>query len=749
MKTYVKVILLSFFLVVLFFMTMEKTQAQAMDNTPLNNQQDILKKILNSVGFDKKDLGYKPAGYWNRFPLDIPYKLTSFNALFAEPLKLYDYTEVMGNTVALYLNPTYADSAHDGLYKLVYNLGVDKKLGGFRSYSANLLPAPQSEHPLAVAIERLYALANRQTEFYTFGSKADGPDYKKEIIEKTKNLPDTVRTILAELVVNLTDAIKWRNLAFRRCDPRNMEKAFNIRDLANTQTDGMIYYPELDDLAKNIDFPSLHYAALKVAAAAERAEWLLKPFVKSIPADFEMEFETPFGKIGIFSPVYKRDKLPVPKTMVTTRAPIPGWMEYDATNTLLIIDFGRNMIYQGTAGATASLQNPVSVVIDLGGDDYYGYERKTYPPSAGVGILGIGLVLDSQGDDHYNGGTFAQGAGLLGVGVLLDREGNDKYKARLSAQGCGYFGIGLCFDGQGDDHYYIYGDGQGMGGVGGGIGVCASFSGDDKYTAEPYASVYNRGDYHSKQKINANSAQGAGFGRRGDGSDGHSWAGGLGAIIDIHGNDHYYSGNWTLGVGYWFGTGIALDRDGDDYYQSCYFTQGSGAHYCNGILLDEGGDDRHELYETAGAGLGFGWDFTNAFLINIGGNDTYRAKMISMGLAQIRSDAFLIDIGGDDKYYLGQNTPGLGEATYRKDYRKPSLLTPYYYYTKSFGGFIDIGGRDSYYEFKDRNETPHPVAKNNFLWFQPSKTDSTFGANNYGVGIDIEKGTIPEFFKWK
>lgn len=208
------------------------------------------------------------------------------------------------------------------------------------------------------------------------------------------------------------------------------------------------------------------------------------------------------------------------------------------------------------------------------------------------------------------------------------------------------------------------------------------------------------------------------------------------------------SGNWSLGVGYWFGTGIAVDRNGNDIYESCYFTQGSGAHFSNGILLDEGGDDKHELFETAGAALGFGWDYTNALLINKGGNDSYRAKMISMGLAQIRSCAFLIDIGGDDSYMLGDGTPGLGEATWRKDYDMPSNLTPYYSYAKSFGGFIDIGGNDTYKAFNEKGESAHPRAKNNSLWFAPSKPDSTFGANNFGVGIDVETGTIPEFFKW-
>ncbi len=728
-------------LIVLLFATLAVTGAQS--------QTDILGQILSEAGFSRDDLGYRPMGYWNRFPLDTPYRLTSFDALFAEPLKLYDYAATMTNTVELHLDPAYADSSDDGLYKLTYNLGVDKKLGGFRSYSANLLPAPESDEPLLDAIEDLYALSDRKLEFYTFGQRATWPDIKSDVLAKTKDLPDTVETIVAELIVNLTDAIKWRNTALRNCDREDLESAISIRDLASTQGDGMVYYPELDDIAADIDYPSMHYAALKTVAAAEKAERALLPFADDIPADFALEINTPFGRIAMFSPVYRTERIPPPEMFGQVRASISGWFEYDATNTLLLIDFGRKMVYQGTPGAAATLGTPVSVVIDLDGDDYYGYDRNEYAPSTGVGLLGIGVVIDSRGDDEYNGSVYAQGAGLFGVGVLLDRAGDDKYRAELSAQGCGYFGIGLCFDGTGDDDYYLYGDGQGMGGIGGGIGVCASYSGNDKYTAEPFSERFNRGDYHSENKINGNNAQGAGFGRRGDGSDGHAWAGGLGAILDIHGDDHYYSGNWTLGVGYWFATGIAVDRTGDDLYESCYFTQGSGAHFCNGILLDEAGNDKHELYETAGAALGFGWDFTNAFLINKGGDDSYRAKMISMGLAQIRSTAFLIDIGGDDIYYLGEGTPGLGEASYRDGYGKPGKLTTYYSYANSFGGFIDIGGEDRYLSVKNGDESPHPTAANNTTWFQPAKTDSLYGHDNYGVGIDTEEGTVPELFKWE
>ena len=316
-----------------------------------DSNENMLDKILTEVGFSTADLGYQPKGYWNRFPLDVPYRLTSFDALFAEPLKLYDYSAVMANTVELYLDPIYADSNSDGLYKLVYNLGVDKKLGGFRSYSANLLEAPISATPLLDAVTKLYAMAGEPEAYMTFGSKAEYPPYKRIISEKIEALPDSAEIAIAKLIVNLGEAIRWRNLAFRNCELEDMAMAFNIRDLADTQNDGTKYYPELDDIASTVDYSSLHYAALKVAAAVEDAEQTLKKYKKEIPAEFELIFETPYGSVAILSPVYKKDKLPPPKSMAKTVAPVPGWYQYDATNSLLVLDFGRNIIYHGYAGS--------------------------------------------------------------------------------------------------------------------------------------------------------------------------------------------------------------------------------------------------------------------------------------------------------------------------------------------------------------------------------------------------------------
>lgn len=700
-------------------------------------ETDLLEQTLREHGYTIDDLGYQPKGYWNRFPYNPPHRLPSFDDLFAEPLKLYDFGRVMSNTVEIYLNPKFADTANTGLYQLTYNLGVDKKLPGFRSYSANLAEA-KGDEPILDAIRHIHLLAGQDTEYRTFGSRYGVLDVNEDVREKLAQVPDTIRTIIGTLLENLADAIHWRNLAFRNCDTEDIQKVMAIRDLAQTQGDGQKYYPEMDDIASTIDWPSLHYAALKTVAASEQAERALYPLRKEFPTDLNIEFKTPYGTVSLLSETPD----------VSIRGGDLG-TGYELHDFLLAVEFGRDNYWQGSAVATSGLNNPVSVLIDLDGKDLYGEWTYGTFPCAGVGLCGIGCLIDSDGDDEYNCGIYAQGVGLFGVGVLLDRKGDDKYTATESAQGAGYFGIGLCFDAEGDDSYYAYGDCQGYGGVGGGVGVLADFSGDDTYKAEPLSEIFNRGDYHSGHKINANNAQGAGMGRRGDGSDGHAWAGGLGALIDIHGNDQYESGNFTLGVGYWFGTGIVVDRYGDDLYKSCYFTQASGAHFCNGALIDEEGDDRHELFETAGAALGFGWDYTNALLIDKAGDDFYTAKMISYGTAQIRSNALFIEIGGDDTYEFVPGGKGFGEATFREDYKTPSRLTPYYSYAKSFGLFFDIGGKDKYIAIDTAGaESPHALAKDNASWLQPSEDDLNFGADNLGLGVDQLLGAFPWLRRW-
>lgn len=715
------------------------------------DKTDILQTVLDSAGFSRADLGYQPRGYWSRFPLDIPYRLTSFNDLFAEPLKLYDYGKTMAGAVEKYMDSAFLDTGSLALYYLTYSLGVDRKMGGFRNYSPNLKQITDSINPISEAVDSMVAFECADTMFSPYDqSVLDKMDPRKSTISddamkqlfiisdrdkavaESRRLDSVLtgkdRLIIGKFILNLTDIIRWRNLAFRNCPVEPMKRIYEIDDLALTQSDGNVYYPEIDDVAAGIDYPSLHYAALKAAAITQETADSLLFYLDSGGCE-SFVIPTDYGDIII-------------------NADSGGTIQYDHNrNILAAINLKGDNEYTGSCGAASDFYNPLSIHIDLAGDDEY--TSIDSMSDQGSGILGIGVLYDASGNDTYTGKSHIQGSGMLGVGILFDLAGDDKYNAELSGQGCGYFGIGLCFDAAGNDSFYIYGAGQGFGGVGGGIGVLADYSGDDFYEGEPSPEVFDMADYHSEKKINGNGVQGVGFGRRGDITDGHSWAGGMGAIIDLHGNDHYLSGNWSLGCGYWFSTGIAYDGTGDDIYESCYFTQGSGAHFCNGILIDEAGNDKHELYETAGAALGFGWDYTNAFLINIGGNDSYLAKMISIGCAEIRSNAFLIDIGGDDTYRLKEGALGLGAVDFQSYYAKPSPLATYYSDSKSIGGFIDIGGKDKYYSLTDSTETLHKTAFDNKFWFIPAKADSTFGHNNYGIGIDVSSGVIPEIERWR
>lgn len=694
-------------------------------NSNLSTQtSDLVQDALDSIGFTYDDLGFHPKGYWSRYPMDIPYKLKMFDDLFAEPLKLYEYGLSFGEAVRRYCDPGRIDSLNNNLYNLLYYLGVEKKTGGLRSWGSNLSdshPPEPGQTPFIDAIERLYAAGLTRTHYSSFNRAPDPPDLRSKILPEVEMLPPTTRAALAGLLDNLREAYHWREIAVRNISDDTKNQVFYIRDLSETQADGNVYYPQIDDAASAIDFESLCYSALKTAEAVERAEKELLPTLEEIPTNYNFDLETPFGRIIING---SDDHI------------------INADDCFLIIECGGNDNYTGSIGATSRPDRGLAVVLDLAGNDTYEND-DILKPSMGCGILGVGLLYDANGDDKYTGKVFAQGAGFLGIGMLFDKSGKDIYHAETSAQGAGYFGIGLVVDVSGNDDYYLFGDGQGMGGIGGGIGVLADYSGDDKYTAEPSAEVTDRGDYHSEYEINANNAQGGGFGRRGDGSDGHSWAGGLGALVDIKGNDKYLSGNWSLGIGYWFGTGICYDGEGDDEYRSVYFTQASGAHFCNGVLIDEAGNDKHILTETAGAALAFGWDFTNALFVDRGGDDEYQAKIISYGLAQIRSFAFFFEAGGNDKYTYNEGQQGFGGATFRNDFARPSALFNYTFYTKSAGIFIDTDGNDDYSLVKEDGTRTTGIYDDNSIWYSPARDDPNFGFNNFGIGIDATEGDIP------
>ena len=736
--------------ILLLFVLISFYQPARSQNVPTwqTDQRDLLGEALDSIGWTRADLGYRPDGYWARYPR-VPYVLPFFDSLFSEPMRVYDYTRTMGNAVERFLDPEMtAETRRDGipspdrLHQLVYFLAIERRVDGFRSYSVNNLPRTADEHPVLEAIRQIYISAGDQLMRTAFGAQPEPPNPETEITDQFENTNPEFEKIIAELILNALDAYQWRNTSIRRLDRELQEEIFEGRFSAHSGD----YLPAADDCAMLIDEESMAYAAMKASQAAEDCRYALEAYLIEHPIAgyFSFETMTPYGRIVVDG---------------------VGEDRHEYNDYFILIDLGGNDRYTGPVGATSDVMHGISICVDLSGDDIYEYDVDD-SPSQGAGVLGIGVLYDAYGDDIYHSKFFAQGAGFFGTGVIYDGDGKDEYKLETFGQGAGFFGHGLSLDsGEGDDYYGIFGDGQGYGWCNG-VGVCANWSGDEHYYAEPYASVVDRGDYHSAFDINVSSAQGMGQGRRGDGSDGHSWAGGLGFIADINGDDTYEAGNFSLGTGFWFGTGLMYDKNGDDLYKSVYFTQASGAHYCIGAIIDEHGDDRHDLFGNAGAALAFGWDFTVALLVDKEGDDFYKSNIISIASSEIRSNAFFFDLAGDDHYILGRGALGMGGVDFQS-YDQPHTLSPFYQYCNSIGLFIDSGGDDLYEEWvketiePELDEDGNPIGESetieyfeeseiwgdNMWWDYTDPDDERYGYNNFGIGWDLESGddaTIPD-----
>lgn len=383
--------------------------------------------------------------------------------------------------------------------------------------------------------------------------------------------------------------------------------------------------------------------------------------------------------------------------------------KYLTAPPLLILDPGGDDTYH-ISGFPPGY--PLSAIIDVAGNDRY-ISTDTTTPGIGGAVLGVSIVIDKAGDDWYDGRNVAQGCGIFGAGVVMDNIGRDIYRAKTWAQGAAAFGVGVLSDSTGNDSLYCWMNSQGYGYTRG-CGLCVNYSGNDVYTAED-SILFSPGQQTNEH--NSSLAQGTGFGKRADFVDGHSWAGGVGILCDVKGNDRYSAGLFAQGCGYWFALGMLLDGEGDDNYYSVWYTLGSGAHFAIGYLDDFAGNDKYEA--TMAMSIGSGHDFTLGYFNERAGNDTYKAPGLSLGGGNFQGIGVFHDWKGDDSY----TTTGdfnLGGA------RGLSQGARAYLYT--FGIFVDGGGTDSYSDSRKRNA---------LSWISP-KSDSA-KADPYEIGVGIDK----------
>ncbi|MDP8206410.1 MAG: hypothetical protein P9L92_07100 [Candidatus Electryonea clarkiae] len=702
---------------------------------PPRPEHDAFIDMMNQVGIDESNLGYRPKGYWTRYPdpADIPYKMLAFDDLFAEPQYIYDFVRAMALSVEDYLHPEYLagnDRGNSkGLLRVVYNCGVRHQAAEFRDYSASLWAEVDESEPLLSAIRSIYEQTWRVYRYNAIEAASDFPLIEEDLRKAIEPIDPRIQSEIAETVLHMLEAWKFREIGMRNVDYKKALACWRIRHLGETQFDGLEYFPQLDDCARDIDMNSIYYAGYKLLASSELLADTLKMLRSSLKIDWknqELNVETPIGRIVLGG---------------------SGKNEHRYSDALLVVDFGGNDTWYGAVGSTPSLDIPVSLAIDLEGNDHY-INDDEYLPSQGAAIFGAAVLLDVEGDDVYKSKRLSQGASMLGIGVLADMAGNDKYEMWTSGQGASYFGVGVAIDNTGDDNYRLWGDGQGYGGVGG-VGSLINRTGNDHYWAAPLKDeVYRIDRFHSADSANYSYAQGCGIGRRGDITDGHSWAGGMGTLIDLDGDDLYESQNWSAACGYWYGMGFLYDRAGDDIYRSANWSQVCGAHFCIAALFDEDGDDQHIITGKVSDGIGFGHDYTVGIFLNRGGNDQYRVRKSGLGFAINMSQIFFVDTEGDDQYITGGDGKNYGMNNFNQN-NPPVLGALMHLYSDQICFFLDQRGTDKYLieDFdtgKITGDDQRLTEGGEYIIPTETQRDSLANKRYYGFGRDYKDWMGPE-----
>jgi hypothetical protein len=336
----------------------------------------------------------------------------------------------------------------------------------------------------------------------------------------------------------------------------------------------------------------------------------------------------------------------------------------------LVIDLGGDDVYRGTVAASADADHGNAVVVDLRGNDTY----HGSPMGLATGRLGVGLLIDQSGDDVYQLETGSGGAGFGGLGILFDAGGNDVYMGSRLTQGAAIGGLGLLFDASGNDRYTSHGFSLGFGGPQG-VGAVIDLQGDDQYhCGNKYPSAYNAEDAPNAKPGDAQFQYdcfglGTGSGKR---------------ILTKRAEWQAYNlaGGW----------GLLLDVEGNDRYQSANFSQGHGYFFGAGLLLDLAGDDE---YLAARYGHGSSAHYGVAFFNDRDGTDHYGSSgpFYNAGVAWDHGVSVMVDTGFDNDRYALADSTGLGKADY-----------------SGWALFIDEGG-DDLYQLKDGlgHSTEHGV----------------------------------------
>ncbi|MEA5603864.1 hypothetical protein [Nostoc sp. UHCC 0252] len=540
-----------------------------------------------------------------------------------------------------------------------------------------------------------------------------------------KALPPQLRSAIAQFLFTVPDALHYRQVGLLRSlaklqldGDRTYTEVFNyaVKTVEEEAAEEVDASPEkvllIESLLDNVDFKMLNTGAILTAAAAGEMQSQISQIpVNLLQGNYNYSIDTPQGRIILSG---------------------QGDQIYPPDDYLLIVDVEGNDTYSGGA-ATKNIAHGVSVTLDLTGKDRYSSPPGKIP-SFGAGIFGYALLLDLQGDDSYQAEYASQGIGIFGTGILYDAQGEDTYQGISNLQGSGTFGSGLLIDNQGSDRYSLYRYGQGYGFTKG-VGLLLDSVGDDKYIGleDKYP---NGGPFGAKRHVHF--IQGAGLGRRADYTEGHSWAGGVGMLVDGAGSDRYECEVYGQGTAYWYSLGFLVDKAGDDYHDAGWYSLGSSPHFGVGVYQDDSGSDRYTGIIMQS--LGNGRDWSIGWFEDSAGNDWYNGSLMTFGTGDINGIGVFWDKHGDDTY-LSLLEPAYGQSRLEGVSGLRELML-------TLGLFVDGGGKDNYLllpETDPQNKLPdtalntqslstNPVAGNDRTWCRSTKPRYVKMA--YGCGID-------------
>jgi hypothetical protein len=395
-----------------------------------------------------------------------------------------------------------------------------------------------------------------------------------ELRNCVKQIPKDVKRSAERIVGVLRRAVQIRDAAFAKVPQSILQLQTEAESFALSYSLGS----HTLDMVEHVELAKLVESAIMISEAVSATD-----FKNIEKKKFDFEWQTSLGKIVICGNVNDRHLM---------------------EGTMLVIDVGGDGVYVG-----GSSPSGCQVVVDSSGNDRY--------ESCACALCGVSEVFDYAGDDSYVAAKPGNGAAAFGVSLLFDERGKDRYQCRDFGDGAAICGIGLLIDCKGDDVYDSHCLAQGLGEVRG-VGALVDGQGNDVYNANDQEI-----DNPSAQtpEHNVSLSQGAGFGRRADGSDGKSMAGGVGLLVDGGGNDQYRCGVFGQGVGYWYGLGGLVDFGGADSYQGVWYVQGSAAHYALGCLIDETGNDCYEAKMHQSQGQGH--DYSIGLLHDAGGINSF------------------------------------------------------------------------------------------------------------------------------